>query len=99
MMVVEQIAEQEGLSATQDEIDGKVEELARHGRTPSEVWIQLEKSGQLEVLEREITEDKVFASCWSRTRSPDAVGTRLAVVADVVCLPRSRPARRPDSDS
>jgi trigger factor len=62
MMVVEQIAEQEGLSATQDEIDGKVEELAtRHGRTPSEVWIQLEKSGQLEVLEREITEDKVFA--------------------------------------
>ncbi len=61
MMVVERIAEQEGLSATQDEIDAKVEELAtRHERTPSEVWIQLEKSGQLEVLEREITEDRVF---------------------------------------
>jgi trigger factor len=61
MMVVERIAEQEGLSASQDEIDAKVEELAtRHERTPSEVWIQLEKSGQLEVLEREITEDKVF---------------------------------------
>jgi trigger factor len=61
MMVVERIAEQEGLSASQDEIDAKVEELAaQHDRTPSEVWIQLEKSGQLEVLEREITEDRVF---------------------------------------
>jgi trigger factor len=61
MMVVERIAEQEGLSATQDEIDARVEELAaKHERTPSEVWLQLEKSGQLEVLEREITEDKVF---------------------------------------
>jgi trigger factor len=62
MMVVERIAEQEGLSASQDEIDAKVDEIAaRHERTPSEVWIQLEKNGQLEVLEREITEDKVFA--------------------------------------
>lgn len=61
MMVVERIAEQEGLQATQDEIDERVEKLAeQHGRSPSEVWIQLEKSGQLEVLEREITEDKVF---------------------------------------
>lgn len=61
MLVVERIAEQEGLQATQDEIDERVEKLAeQHGRSPSEVWIQLEKSGQLEVLEREITEDKVF---------------------------------------
>jgi trigger factor len=61
MMVVERVAAQEGLSATQDEIDAKVESLAeKHGRSPSEVWIQLEKSGQLEMLEREITEDKVF---------------------------------------
>ena len=38
-----------------------MEELAeKHERTPSEVWLQLEKSGQLEVLEREITEEKVF---------------------------------------
>ncbi|MBW3629985.1 MAG: trigger factor [Gemmatimonadetes bacterium] len=60
-LVVEHIAEQEGLNATQDEIDSKVEELASaHGRTPSEVWLQLEKSGQLEVLERELTQDKVF---------------------------------------
>jgi trigger factor len=61
MMVVERIAEAEGLRATQDEVDARVEEIARkHDRSPSEVWITLEKSGQLETLEREIMEDKVF---------------------------------------
>ncbi|HEU0079267.1 MAG TPA: hypothetical protein VFQ76_16550, partial [Longimicrobiaceae bacterium] len=61
MMVVERIAEEQGLRASQDEIDARVEELAqRGGRTPSEVWLQLEKSGQLQALENEITEEKVF---------------------------------------
>jgi trigger factor len=61
MLVVERLAETEGLRATQDEIDARVEELAeQHDRSPSDVWIQLEKGGQLEMLEREITEDKVF---------------------------------------
>ena len=60
-LLVEHLAEREGLAATQDEIDAKVEALAaQNGRTPSEVWLQLEKSGQLEMLEREITQDKVF---------------------------------------
>src|SRR5690606_9296791 len=60
-LVVERIAEQEGLRASQDEIDERVETIAaRHNRSPSEVWIQLEKAGQLEVIEREITEQKVF---------------------------------------
>ncbi|MEX2572271.1 MAG: trigger factor [Gemmatimonadota bacterium] len=60
-LVVERVAELEGLRATQDEIDERVDALAaQHDRPPSEVWIQLEKSGQLETLEREITEEKVF---------------------------------------
>lgn len=60
-LVVERIAEQEGLRATQDEIDARVEEIAaRSDRPASEVWLHLEKSGQLEALEREITEDRVF---------------------------------------
>lgn len=67
MLVIDRIAEQEGLTATQDEIDARVEELAaKNDRTPSEVWLQLEKSGQLEVLEREITEDKVFRFLFER---------------------------------
>jgi trigger factor len=61
MLAVERIAETENLRASQDEIDAKVAELAaRHERSESDVWLALEKSGQLEQLEREIMEDKVF---------------------------------------
>lgn len=61
MTVVERIADGQGLRATQDEVDARVEELAeKHGRTPGEVWLQLEKSGELQALESQITEDKVF---------------------------------------
>ncbi len=60
-MIIDRIAELEGFRASQDEIDERVEALAeQHGRSAGEVWIQLEKSGQLEELEREITEGKVF---------------------------------------
>jgi len=62
MLVVESLADREDLRATQDEVDAKVEELAsEHGRSPSDVWLELEKSGQLAALESQITEDKVFA--------------------------------------
>ena len=62
MLVVETLADREGLRATQDEVDAKVEELAaENGRSPSDVWLELEKSGQLASLEGQITEDKVFA--------------------------------------
>lgn len=61
LLIIDSLADAEGLRATQDDIDQRVEELAsRHERTATEVWLQLEKSGQLEVLEREITEEKVF---------------------------------------
>jgi trigger factor len=61
MLIIERIAEQQGLRASQDQIDSRVAELAsKHGRSESEVWLALEKSGQLELLEREITEDQVF---------------------------------------
>ncbi|HEV2147944.1 MAG TPA: trigger factor [Longimicrobiaceae bacterium] len=61
VMVVERIAADQGLTATQDEIDARVEELAeKHGQTPAQVWLQLEKTGQLQALESEITEEKVF---------------------------------------
>ena len=60
-MIIDRIAEKEGFGASQDEIDERVEALAeQHGRSAGEVWIELEKSGQLAELEREITEGKVF---------------------------------------
>ena len=61
LLIVDAVADAEGLRATQDDIDQRVEQLAeRHGMSPSVVWLQLEKAGQLEGLEREITEDRVF---------------------------------------
>jgi trigger factor len=72
MLVVERIAEANGLSASQDEIDAKVSELAtRHERSESEVWLMLEKSGQLEALERELTEEKVFEHLKSQNTVSD----------------------------
>lgn len=67
MLVVEHVAERESLRATQDEVDARVEEIAsKHERSASEVWLQLEKSGQLQALENEITEDKVFEHLLSQ---------------------------------
>jgi len=60
-MVIERIAEMEGLHATSAEVDDRVEAIAeRQGRPVGEVWAQLQKSGQLARLEEQITEDKVF---------------------------------------
>lgn len=61
MMVVERIAEMEGLDATGDEVETRVADMAtRMNRPPSEVRAQLRKSNRLSEIEREITEDKVF---------------------------------------
>jgi trigger factor len=69
MLVIERVAEQHDLRASQDEIDARVADLAgKHGRSESEVWLALEKSGQLEALERELTEDKVFEHLKSQNK-------------------------------
>lgn len=61
ILVVEHLADRHGLRATQDEIDERVEKLAEaQGRTPSDVWLELEKRGQLQGIEAELTEEKVF---------------------------------------
>ena len=67
MMVVEHIAEREGLRPTADDVDARVEALAQeHGRTPSDLWVELERSGQMQALEAEILEEKVFEHLQSR---------------------------------
>jgi trigger factor len=61
MLVLERIADMEGLQATPAELDARIDELAeRLGRPRGEVIGQLRKSGRLDELEQEITEDKVF---------------------------------------
>ena len=68
MLVIDTLADRNGLRATQDEVDSRVELIAQgQGRTPSDVWLELEKSGQLQSLEAELTEEKVFD--WLRSQN------------------------------
>jgi trigger factor len=68
ILVIETLADTQGLRATQDELDARVELLAQaSGRSPSDVWLEMEKGGQLQGLEGEITEDKVFE--WLRSQN------------------------------
>lgn len=61
MLVIDTLADRNGLRATQDEVDARVELIAQgQGRSVSDVWLELEKTGQLQSVEAEMTEEKVF---------------------------------------
>jgi trigger factor len=70
-LIVDAIAEREGLTASASEVDAKVEELAKsRNADPGQVYAQLQKNGRLTELEREITEEKVFS--WLLEKNPVA---------------------------
>jgi trigger factor len=61
IMLIERIAETQSLAATDDDLDARIEEIAAANDTePAKVYAQLQKSGRLEALERELTERAVF---------------------------------------
>ncbi len=61
MMVIERVADMQSLRAEDDQIDDRVQEIAEaNDTTPAKVYAELQKSGNLERLEREITERQVF---------------------------------------
>ncbi len=60
-MVIETIAEREGLEATEKDLDDRITEQAeKRGLNPGQLYAQLEKGGRLKEIERSLTEDKVF---------------------------------------
>ena len=60
-LVIETIAENEGLAASEKDLDDRIAEQAeKRGANPGQIYAQLEKSGRLKEMERSITEDKVF---------------------------------------
>jgi len=60
-LVIDRIAEMEELKASEEELDERVEEIAKANDTsPAEVYANLQKSGRLDSLEHQITEQKVF---------------------------------------
>ncbi|MBI4519363.1 MAG: trigger factor [Gemmatimonadetes bacterium] len=60
-LLMEHVAEREGLAATEQEVDERVQRIAeRSERTAAEVYAQLQRASRIEGLRREITEDKTF---------------------------------------
>lgn len=60
-LVIDTVAEQEKLRATESDIDDRVASVAqRLEKPPGEVYAKLQKEGRIRDMERSITEDKVF---------------------------------------
>jgi trigger factor len=60
-LVIDTIAEREGLTASEADIDKKIEELAAaRNIDPGKLYADFQKANRLKELERTITEDKVF---------------------------------------
>jgi trigger factor len=61
-LIIDAIAETEGLKATESDIDERVADVAtKRGADPGQVYASLQKAGRLREIEQSITEDKVFA--------------------------------------
>jgi trigger factor len=61
ILVVDRIAELQGLKASEEEVDDRIQEIAeKNDMKPAQVYANLQKSGNLEGLERDITEGKVY---------------------------------------
>jgi trigger factor len=68
-LVIDAIAEREGLAASEADIDAKIEELATaRGIDPGKLYADFQKANRLKELERTITEEKVFN--WLKAQNP-----------------------------
>ncbi|MEP6832948.1 MAG: trigger factor [Gemmatimonas sp.] len=68
-LVIETLAEREKLTASAADVDARIEEMATaQNANPGQVYAQLQKSGRLTEVERELTESRVFA--WLLERNP-----------------------------
>jgi trigger factor len=60
-LIIDHVAEKESLKATEEDVDFRIEEIAKRQNTdPSKVYSSLQKAKRLNELERSITEEKVF---------------------------------------
>lgn len=66
-LIIDTIAQREGLKATEADIDERVAEVAtKRGADPSQVYTSLQKAGRLREIEQSITEEKVFTWLMER---------------------------------
>jgi trigger factor len=60
-LIIDTIAEKEGLRATEADIDDRIAELAqKRSADPGQVYASLQKAGRLKEIEQGLTEEKVF---------------------------------------
>ncbi|MGD8288702.1 MAG: trigger factor [Gemmatimonadota bacterium] len=61
LLVIDRVAETQGLGATEEDLDTRIEEIAAANETTAaKVYANMQKSGRLDALERDLTERKVF---------------------------------------
>ena len=73
-MLIDAIAAQESLTATEKDVDDRVAKVAEQRKTdPGQVYASLQKAGRLPEIERSITEEKVFE--WLTARNEVTNGT------------------------
>ncbi|MEP6618973.1 MAG: trigger factor [bacterium] len=73
-MLIDAIASQEALVATEKDVDDRVAKVAeQRGTDPGQVYASLQKAGRLPEIERSITEEKVFE--WLTARNDVTNGT------------------------
>jgi len=66
-LIIDTIAQREGLKATEADIDERVADVAtKRGADPSQVYASLQKAGRLREIEQSITEEKVFTWLMER---------------------------------
>ena len=73
-MLIDAIAAQENLTASEKDVDDRVAKVAEQRKTdPGQVYASLQKAGRLPEIERSITEEKVFE--WLTARNEVTNGT------------------------
>jgi trigger factor len=73
-MLIDALAEQNQLTATEKDVDERVATVAeQRGTDPGQVYSSLQKAGRLPEIERSITEEKVFE--WLMARNEITNGT------------------------
>src|SRR5258705_408838 len=75
-MLIDALADQEQLKASEKDVDERVAKVAeQRGADPGQVYASLQKAGRLPEIERSITEEKVFE--WLTARNAVTNGTDL----------------------
>ena len=73
-MLIDALAEQHQLAASEKDVDERVAKVAeQRGTEPGQVYASLQKAGRLPEIERSITEEKVFEWLTSRNHVTNAI--------------------------